>query len=281
MLYADKVIRFRSFNLFMKYKFDKKKVNIRINTFLPIASTDQGRLLQASNPYKSKQKSPATFISGLLSAGNINWKAESIYKAEYDPVFVALKKASALLSKLPNINPADRGAYLFIKAIDALKSSSRRDTSNLKADGVDQNIVDPGYDASLDALKNPSIIIEKSKVSESLEAGGFEDVASPEWTSGETSSQNKDDWRINFSEQVKTELKTAISTVSGMSKNLSDLAPADNLMVEEEYEKIRRLAQESSRFKDSGVGLEVPPAAATSADDVLAKFDMFSDMLSS
>lgn len=279
MLYADKVIRFRSFNLFMKYKFDKKKVNIRINTFLPIAATDQGKLLQASKPYKSKQKSPATFISGLLSAGNINWKADSVYKAEYDPVFVALKEASASLSKLPNINPADRGAYLFIKAMDALNSGAGSQVPEVPVSPDPKGLrPDDGsfVDTSLDALKNPSIVIEKNKnASESLEG----DAASPVWSSDDSSIPNKDDWRINFSEQVQAELKTAISTVSGMSKNLGDLAPADNMMVEEEYEKIRRLAQESSRFKDSDLGLEAPPAAASSADDVLAKFDMFDEML--
>ena len=57
------------------------------------------------------------------------------------------------------------------------------------------------------------------------------------------------------------------------------LTPADNTMVESELEKIRVLAQESSRFKEAGQGAEVPPAAVSSAEDVLAMFDDFTPML--
>ena len=87
------------------------------------------------------------------------------------------------------------------------------------------------------------------------------------------------EWRTDFNENVKSELKRAISTLSGMPADGDARAPADNTMVEEEYEKIRRAAQESSRFKEAGEGAEIPPAAISSPEDVLAKFDDFNAML--
>lgn len=273
MLYADKVIRFKSFNLFMHYKFDKKKVNIRINTFLPIAIPEFSRLMSVSKPYADKEKSPSAVIYTILNSGTVNWKDQSVYSAESDPVFQALKKASLALKNVPNTNPADRGAYLFIKALEAMKVGTTDaklndgETTTTKAVAPSAQI-----EEAKPSIQPPAIVIDKAETPA--------DASEPDWNTGATSAVGEQgEWRVDFNQNVKSELKTAISTISGMPADGKVLTPADNTMVESELEKIRVLAQESSRFKEAGQGAEVPPAAVSSAEDVLAMFDDFTPML--
>ena len=286
MLYADKVIRFRSFNLFMHYKFDKKKVNIRINTFLPIALPELSKLSEASKPYAGKEASPSTVIYNILNSGTVNWKDRSIIKVESGLVFQALKDASRLLKEMPNTNPADRGAFLFVKALDAMKNGIVADAaadivnneSPVSADTAAQHPPSPsdtGGTARL-PIQPPAIVVDAKNAGVDVQ-----DVAEPDWDTGATSADTavQGEWRTDFNENVKSELKRAISTLSGMPADGDARAPADNTMVEEEYEKIRRAAQESSRFKEAGEGAEIPPAAISSPEDVLAKFDDFNAML--
>lgn len=293
MLYSDKVIRFKSFNLFMKFKFDKSKVNIRINTFLPIAIPSADELQSISVPHIETQDNPAEFIARVIHGVAANWKYDSTLSAHNDPVFAELNECSKILQKQKNLNAADRGAYLFTHAMAAFRfmrqdkeslsnlSKSDKDKNNVNRDGVP--VKKPQSEVRQDALNNmlsnPSFALVKQPESIKQSGDGVDfSMEEPDWSSGSSSAELNQDL-IDFSKPVEASLKSAISTVSGLSGNMDSLHPSEVAMVDIEYSKIRALANGVTRISDNREGLDQKPAAASSVDEVLAEFDMFSMML--
>jgi hypothetical protein len=204
-------------------------------------------------------------------------------------VHSALKNAAQTLSKLPNTNPGDRGAFLYMKAIEAMKLQMSSDKQNVSpVDEKEQSgskvnspsqkdtqihrtntrrVIEPAIEP-VSALMNPALVVQAAE------------VGVPDWTTNDHGTEARDpEWNIGFSESVQHEIRSAISTISGMPSDLKTLVPSDNTLVEAEYEKIRKIAQEATRFKNAGEGIELEPASISSAEDVLARFDEFDLML--
>lgn len=291
MLYADKVIRFKSFNLFMRYKFDKKKVNIRINTFLPIQMAAIDKLQACSVPFKGEEEAPSASVARVIDGGAPTWKTQSIYPITSTAVFIALENASAVLAWKRNTNPADRGAYLYIKAIEAFRNNSEKpmpidNEADNEIDHQSETIaIGSGIENGGKGLKKrkkeiskPAIVRHKTTLTDEQKlamADNADNQDSEVWDTGATNAT----WETDFDNEVKNELKAAISAVSGMKKDVSALNFNENAMVDEEYEKIRHLAEENSKFEHAKEGMEEHPKPISTADDVLASFCGFDDLL--
>lgn len=285
MLYAEKVIRFKSFNLFMRYKFDKKKVNIKINTFLPIASPDMASIIsKCTMPSKNKDATGARILS-VLRGGEVLWSDEADYLRNTDPILAALAYTSECISNDVNITPQDKGIVLFMAAIKAMDDEAMDDESiNMKKskpaaqekEVVKRNAGPALKGNELSFLNNPPIVEKKVEKPDNF------DIAAPDWddapTQGEEAmfgspdavTETADEGSVDFSEPTKAELRKSITSLSGGSVAVSEKK------VEEEIERTRKMVNNSCQFKENGKGVTAPPVAVSSPDEILSLLDSLS-----
>lgn len=276
MLYSDKVIRFKSFNLFMKYKFDKKKVNIRINTFLPIAMPDFGQIMSKSKPVVTSREAVGARLLSVLRGGDITWTAEAEKMVRNDPVLNAMRYASDRITDEPNMTPQDKGIVLFMSAIRAMEESEKKTqepTSKPREEkGLIKNAGMPSAPATtgseLNFLNDPPLVERMA-------------VAMPDWgddenvTFGDNESHSESEKEtakeeIDFSESTKSEIQKSIIALAGGPLSITEET------VQEEIERTRKLVDSSCRFKEAGRGADAPPMAVSDADDVLSMLDSLS-----
>ena len=126
LIYGSKIIRFKSFNLFLKYKFDKKKVNLRINTFVPVYKPDAHEISSMGpdmcKAVSNDSESISARLMSLLRGGrSFNWSSESVALASGDPVIRGIVDAAESMSARPNIPAHHRGIVLFMAALAGLE----------------------------------------------------------------------------------------------------------------------------------------------------------------
>jgi len=266
MLFSDKVIRFTSFNLFMNYKFNKKEVDIRINTFLPIPKPDFGVIMQLCKPASGETDSTGARLMAALRGGEMMWSSDADKIAKTDPVLSALVDASEQIAGAPNMTPQDKGIVLFMAAINSMDNDRQSDvdieTSGSEGGGgsYSSKPIPPIVDT--DFLNNPPIVeVDREK------------IAMPDWgeTPGDEVTFGGDEKTkeeiIDFTPSVKSDLEKAIVGLSG-GKDAVTQETVDN-----EIERTRKLVDESCRFKDAGRGLSAEPLPVAREDDVMAILD--------
>lgn len=283
MLYSDKVIRYKSFNLFMRYKFDKKKVNIRINSFLPIAAPDFGQIMELSKPIANDKESLGSRVMSVLKGGNINWPSNADELEKADSIMSSLLSASEYISNNINLTPQDKGIILFMAAIEAMDEEVAVEASGQASGG---NSVRPSTDPKdkgspvligneLDFMNNPPIIERVVKHKDTT------DPSDPEWGNdsvamaapkdddlsfGDTPLEDKTKKELDFSDETRAELEKAMLNINGGSNAISSES------IQSEIDKTKRLVNESCRYNAKPTNGSVP-SVLSDVDDVLSALD--------
>lgn len=284
MLYSDKVIRFRSFNLFMKYKFDKKKVNIRINTFLPIAMPDILSIMAKCKVAAPDSRALGSRILSLLRGGSVTWPVDAEKLSGSDPILARLVSVSEDIAAKHNMTPQDKGIILFMAAIEAMESSvvtKRDDDGEQSGKGGARPKAPPDASAAggvpavkgneLNFMNNPPI---EQKI---------DPVAMPDW-GGDATDQAPDNMSFGEDAKVavrgKNEIDFTPDTVTALKETMTGLSGGPNAVTEEtiisEVERTRKLVSDSCQFKEAGQGVGESPEAMSAPEDVLKMLDSLS-----
>ena len=313
MVVGGKVVRFRGFNLFLKFKFDKKKVNIRINTFLPIAAPDEFSAISGKcKPVNGGKNAIASRLLALLrNTGGLNWG--NMDDLNSDPVVAAILGASAAMSDRPSIPPQHRGIVLFMAAINAMeKESAAEATDDIEEEedesgrGGGAERVSPGkkppreavsatFDDDIDSpvltkqnhdsfLNDPPIVQGSRFVD-----GPQNNLASPDW--GDDASDaavvekgpedmvfgepvEKGPVNVKFTDKTRDTVRNIIEGLAGGSEAITTAE------VERETASTERLVDASCEFKDAGKGTMTPPVVNSDPQAVESLLDDLMSTLS-
>ena len=307
MIVGDKVIRYKGFNLFMKLKFDKKKVNIRINTFLTIAKPSEfGEIASlCRNVNDSKQAVANRLISLLSSRTPPNWSGVST-KTNHPAFRRFVDFCAHLESNHINISPNHRGISLFVELRNLLKNSDEaKDSSRIEVEpDTDQdtsvsNFIEsdkPAKRLPVEECLNDSPIVLKADTNTLGLRNVFLEgkVENPDWEQdvvpapasssdavdlndelGDlTSNEEKD--RI-YQLKLAKSTKRSLSRVAGMMADIEGKKSAD---INQEILATEHLIERSCEFTKAGVGANKDPRAVDNQHDILQHLDDLTKMLS-
>lgn len=287
MLYADKVIRFRSFNLFMKYKFDKKKVNIRINTFLPIAMPDMASIMAKCKTAAPDSRALGSRILSLLRGGSVTWTTDAEKLAASDPILARLVTVSEDIAAKPNLTPQDKGIILFMSAIEAMETAvpvkqdepaaeaeqgaARGGGTKAKMSPDSPDGVPATKGTELNFLNDPPIVEKKIDPALAMPDWGDDNAAAlPDNTSFGEPAPEADKNEIDFTDETKGALKETLVGLSGGPNAVTEETVAG------EIERTRKLVSDSCQFKEADQGVDEQPQAISDPGDVLKMLDNLS-----
>lgn len=261
MIYADKVIRYRSFNLFLKFQFDKRKVNIRINTFLPIAQPDISQIVDKCRHANTEGESVGARMISLLRGGNVTWTSEADRIANSDPLLVNLGMISQALQERKNINAADKGIILFMAALEAMEKEAFIEdevaTEEEEADEEEPSQVQTRTLLAEDSYLNDPPIMEVGVPSW--------ETLSDETVFGEEGAEEAGH-RIDLTDSAKEKISEIMVGLSGSERAVTTETVAM------ETKRISDLIDDACRYKDDREAIDI--------NDLLQSLDLLERELS-
>jgi intracellular multiplication protein IcmO len=291
-LSGEKVIRFRGFNLFMHLKFDKKKINIRINKFLPIAAPESFSVIAGiCEPVSNSGESVAKRLMLMLqSPVQPEWGRVPVALISMARVAdLALCDAADLMDEKPNTPAARRGIVLFMAAIRAiekaeagLKTETFDDEGKSASGGGQSNKVSPEGNkkpiqskkesSGFEWLENPPIKINDKSSVENNEDQDFDDE-----NFGTNLLQKNEDDKEKISVSMSSETrKTVANIIENLSGGPEAISTGD---IEREIEITENMINEACEFKESGEGSKDDPAAVSDPDDVMDVLNSITNQL--
>lgn len=300
MIHGSKVIRYEGFNLFMKYKFDKKQVNIRINTFVPISAPDGFQVIaHLCKPVRNTTDVIHSRIRSIIRSGKIIvWPSDIVKKMNEDNLVVGFSKAVELglmssngvsYKPMPFFN---RQIVLYRAGVNALKGDvsiiqeielyKEKIAESVAANPIKKNLANPDFDSDFglddeektkEYINNPPFEIkptanEGSRSVSDLDFNEGEDIEFGGHQLDASFNEDIDEIEQNEiinRELIKQEVKLNNETTNILSETIQSLSggpfAVGAAFVEQEVETIETTIQESCKFKEAGIGVDTPPEA--------------------
>lgn len=295
MVVGSKVIRYKGFNLLSSMKFDKK-INLRINTFLPIAvPEDFSSIASYCKQIDSDQQSLALRLLLMLrSRVSPPWAKLTEAKGLSKNIEISLIDAADVLNDRPSVSPEHRAIVLFMAAIRAMekeetvagddesaaagggvslkKNDKKNDKDDDEGDRLDvgdeeiRNIVErfktkDANPAEPDWLSNPPVDVKENNVTENSNEN--DDI---EFGPGESSKDES--VQVVMTDTTRKNVESIIADISGEAS------------VDAEIRATEAMLNKACAFSKPGEGSDDDPAAKSDPNEVLDMLNSISSMLS-
>ncbi len=317
MIYGSKVIRYTGFNLFMKYKIDKKAINIRINTFIPIAAPEGfGIIAHLCRPVKKTKGVIHSRIKSIIRGGRVVvWPNDVLEMANLDIVMSNLSKSVDLTMFAINGNGykpmpfTHKEIILYVAATKGVKGeavSTENDvqllsdtlTKSIENAQVKPNLANPNFDFDFgsdneekeeDFINEPPIAFLDSQhnlndVEDDYVFGGDDENDNQSIDSITENNVYNSDNDVDEA-LAKGVIKFKDETFGIMSETIQSLSGGPKAIsddeVRREVENIEITVDNSCEFKKAGQGVDVPPEAIRTITNLKEKQNVVKNMFDS